>query len=480
MRENSLVKNSIYYILYRTINIIYPLITATYVSRVLEPDGVGEVSLAQTVVIFLVACALLGIPNYGVREISKVNDRDELSVLFSELLIINAISTAIVATLYYGIIYAVELNVNRALYYIEGIILLLNVANVDWFYQGIENFKYITRRSCVVKILSVFAIFLFVNSKEDICVYAFIFAMAYAGNYLLNIINLRKYVRFTIKNIHPRRHVNKVLVLAVTYISNEIYVTMDSVMLGVLSTNSEVGYYSNSMKVIRILVNVVTAAGVALLPRLSLLRKEGDEKRLDSIINQAAQLLLLITIPSMLGMAFIADDLVIVLFGSKFDPAAPIISVLSALIVLRGFSNLFLQVLISFGRDANTSIIYFSAMLGNMAMNYFLIQWNGGVGAALASIISEAYIMCSLYIIFKRYSMIRMKAGHIGSVLLSSFLMCMTVCIIYWIIDLIYIRLILSVVAGAFVYFLSGYVTKNESIRWMIEAIRRRKHATQG
>lgn len=290
MRENSLVKNSIYYILYRTINIIYPLITATYVSRVLEPDGVGEVSLAQTVVIFLVACALLGIPNYGVREISKVNDRDELSVLFSELLIINAISTAIVATLYYGIIYAVELNVNRALYYIEGIILLLNVANVDWFYQGIENFKYITRRSCVVKILSVFAIFLFVNSKEDICVYAFIFAMAYAGNYLLNIINLRKYVRFTIKNIHPRRHVNKVLVLAVTYISNEIYVTMDSVMLGVLSTNSEVGYYSNSMKVIRILVNVVTAAGVALLPRLSLLRKEGDEKRLDSIINQAAQL----------------------------------------------------------------------------------------------------------------------------------------------------------------------------------------------
>ena len=104
MKKKSLMKNSFYYIMYRLINVLYPLITATYVSRVLEPDGIGDVSLAQTIVTFLVACALLGIPNYGVREISKIENEKEKSTVFFELFIINAISTLIVSVLYYCII----------------------------------------------------------------------------------------------------------------------------------------------------------------------------------------------------------------------------------------------------------------------------------------------------------------------------------------------------------------------------------------
>ena len=146
----SLFKNSIYFVGYRLINVIYPLITATYVSRVLKPAGVGEAALAQNIVIFLVAVALLGIPNYGVREISKTSEND-IDRLFTELFLINFVSTLIISILYYSTIDLLCLELNRKLYRIYGIILLFNVINVDWFYQGKEEFKYITIRTVAVR-----------------------------------------------------------------------------------------------------------------------------------------------------------------------------------------------------------------------------------------------------------------------------------------------------------------------------------------
>lgn len=473
MKEKSLVKNSIYYIVYRLINVIYPLITATYVSRVLEPSGVGEVSLAQTVVIFLVACASLGIPNYGVREVSRAESADKLNRLFSELFLINIFSTAIVSILYYGVVHFADLGINRILYYIEGIILLLNVINVDWFYQGIENFRYIAIRSCIVKIISVFAIFSFVKTKNDICIYALIFALAYAGNYLFNIINLRKYIRFTVKGIKPQIHLASVAILAITYISNEIYVTVDSVMLGIFSVSSEVGYYSNAMKVIKILINVFTAAGVALLPRLSVLKSEGKIERINSITNQAIRLLLLLILPSMIGMILVSKELVVVLFGSKFGPASSILAVLSLLIVLRTISNLFLQILISNNKDENTSIIYLTAMIGNVGMNFFLIQHSGAVGAAIASVISEFYIMCVLYNVAKRYGNFRIGIKYFGSVVISCISMVIVVKMIYYFVGAIFIRLFLSILMGSVTFFTIGYITKNESIYFMLELIKK-------
>ena len=224
---NSLFKNSVYYVMYRIINVIYPLLTATYVSRVLKPSGVGEAALAQNIVIFLVALAMLGIPNYGVREIS-ICKSSSLNTLFSELFLINAISTTIISVIYIEVINVFDMPINTKLYNIYGIILVLNIFNVDWFYQAKEEFKYITIRSAIVKLSSMLAIFTLVKDEEDICMYGLIFALAYAGNYVFNVVNLKRYIKFTFRNLHIKRHLRNIFFLGVTSISNEIYVMLDS------------------------------------------------------------------------------------------------------------------------------------------------------------------------------------------------------------------------------------------------------------
>ena len=71
MARNSLVKNSLFNMLYKGLTVLFPLITTSYISRVLFPSGVGKISYAQTIVNYFVTLASLGIPNYGVKVIAQ-------------------------------------------------------------------------------------------------------------------------------------------------------------------------------------------------------------------------------------------------------------------------------------------------------------------------------------------------------------------------------------------------------------------------
>lgn len=419
---NSLFKNSVYYVMYRIINVIYPLLTATYVSRVLKPSGVGEAALAQNIVIFLVALAMLGIPNYGVREIS-VCKSSSLNTLFSELFLINAISTTIVSVIYIEVINVFDMPINTELYNIYGIILVLNIFNVDWFYQAKEEFKYITIRSAIVKLSSMLAIFTLVKDEKDICMYGLIFALAYAGNYVFNVVNLKRYIKFTFRNLHIKRHLRNIFVLGVTSISNEIYVMLDSLMLGVLATNTELGYYTNSIKLVRILINVVTAMGTVLLPRLSKIKEEKDSLLYNSILDRVVKILLWVTIPCTLGILLLAESINVVLFGNSFLAAADILKILSLLIIPRAFSNIMLQVLICMNKDTSTSKIYFSGMLINCMLNMILIPVNGAQGAAVASVISEICICFVLFHFAKHKIKVHINFQFIVSVIFAATIM---------------------------------------------------------
>lgn len=408
--------------MYRIINVIYPLLTATYVSRVLKPSGVGEAALAQNIVIFLVALAMLGIPNYGVREIS-VCKSSSLNTLFSELFLINAISTTIVSVIYIEVINVFDMPINTELYNIYGIILVLNIFNVDWFYQAKEEFKYITIRSAIVKLSSMLAIFTLVKDEKDICMYGLIFALAYAGNYVFNVVNLKRYIKFTFRNLHIKRHLRNIFVLGVTSISNEIYVMLDSLMLGVLATNTELGYYTNSIKLVRILINVVTAMGTVLLPRLSKIKEEKDSLLYNSILDRVVKILLWVTIPCTLGILLLAESINVVLFGNSFLAAADILKILSLLIIPRAFSNIMLQVLICMNKDTSTSKIYFSGMLINCMLNMILIPVNGAQGAAVASVISEICICFVLFHFAKHKIKVHINFQFIVSVIFAATIM---------------------------------------------------------
>ena len=156
MKNRSLLKNTIYNALYNGLNIIFPLITIPYLSRILLSDGLGLVNYSRSIVSWFLIFASLGIPRYGVREIAKIKDnRDKLDKTFTELFLYNLLSTCICVAVYMLVISEVSLFSNHyLLYMVTGIQLFLNILNVDYLYQGLEEYVYITKRSFVVKAIS--------------------------------------------------------------------------------------------------------------------------------------------------------------------------------------------------------------------------------------------------------------------------------------------------------------------------------------
>lgn len=260
--KKSLVKNSIFNMIYKGFTALFPLITTSYISRVLLPAGVGRVGYANTIVAYFVLIASLGIPTYGVKAIAQSGETKEgRSRTFWELFFINLAATLMCIVAYYVFVDNFPHFADRKLLFqIMGLMLVLNIFNIDWFYQGMEEYSYIATRSIIVKILSFVAMLLFVKKAKDYVIYAFILCVATAGNNLLNAWNLRKYIGKPDVGLHPGRHLKPVLILLASTIATEIYTMLDTIMLEYYHGETCVGYYSNPVKIVRMTYTVVIRA----------------------------------------------------------------------------------------------------------------------------------------------------------------------------------------------------------------------------
>ena len=174
-KSSSLVKNSAFNTVYNILNLLFPLLTSMYVSRILLPSGIGTVSFAQNITSYFITFAGMGLPTYGIREIAKAkDDPTQLNRTFTQLLSINWITTFCSVLLFIFLTVHHIFPVEPVLMFCCGIQLFFNFINIDWFYQGMEEYVYIICRSTAIKLISLIAILFFVKDRSDYVLYALI------------------------------------------------------------------------------------------------------------------------------------------------------------------------------------------------------------------------------------------------------------------------------------------------------------------
>lgn len=476
MNNKSIMKNSVYNVLYKLFNVIYPLIVASYLARTLLPEGVGRVSYAQNIVTYFTYIAALGLPTYGTREIAKcADDQAKSSKTFTELFLINFISTTVCVISYYTMITTVPFFANdRILYYITGILIILNYLNVDWFYQGREEFRYIAIRSILVKVLSIIAVFLFVKDKNDYVIYAFIHCAIFAGNYFCNMWGLRKRVTLSFEKIDLKKHLSPLLILLCSSIAIELYTLLDTTMVGIWCDNDIVAYYSYAMKISKIIITVIAAISAVLLPRLSYYAHNKLTVQFERLISQGITVFSLISFPCVAGLWMVSGNLIPVIFGNAFMPAVPTSRILALLIVPITFSTFFgAQVLCSCGREKNMLVAVCSGAAINVVLNTLLIRTYAQNGAAIASVISETVVMLiDLYFVLK-FVKIKIDKRDLFKILIALVCMVILVLVIYKIdISSNVLRLILATTVGAIVYFGTLVLLKEKFVFAMIKKVK--------
>ena len=277
MKQHSIKYNFLMNFVLSASQFIFPLITFPYVSRVLLAEGSGKVTFVASVANYFSMVASLGIPTYGIRACAQVrDDRDKLSKTAHELLIINSITTLLVVVTYIACVLLVpRFRTERTLFLINGINILLNMFGMNWLFQALEQYDYITFRSILFKIVSVFLMLALVHEKTDYVIYGGIAVFAAVGSNLLNLLRARKYIDFKwIGNYNLRRHIKPIMVLFAQSLAVSIYTNMDTVMLGFMKEDVDVGYYNAAVKVKTILLSLVSSLGSVLLPRMSYYAKE--------------------------------------------------------------------------------------------------------------------------------------------------------------------------------------------------------------
>lgn len=463
--KKSLTKNAVFNIMYRVLNVIFPLISATYVARVLLPEGVGHVSFAQNIVSYFTMLAALGIPSYGTREISKCrDDQNKTNRVFSELFIINAFSTFICLAVYIFLIITWFAD-DLPLYLICGLLILFNFINIDWFYQGKEEYAYIAVRSSLVKVLSLLLLFIFVKDQDDYINYALITCLATGGNYVFNIIHARKYVCFTLKNLEFKRHIQPIMYLVICVVAAELYSKVDTTMLGSSCNNQIVGFYTNAQKLTTLVITMTTAISAIFLPRISYYFLQ-DRQKYNDCISLGVKIVSFFAIPAFLGIIMVSDSLTYVMFGKAFMPASLTIKVLAALILIKSFGDLLCyQVIISSGNEKRLLKAYIFAAAVNICLNALLIPVYQQDGAAFASVVSEFSLNATLFFsVSIKIIHLKIPFNYIKSVMIGT--ICMGICVfLVGKISTSHVAgLALQVIVGAGVYVLVNVFMKNEML----------------
>ena len=380
---------------------IFPLITFPYISRILLPEGTGKVSFATSVISYFVILAQLGIPTYGIRACAKVRDnRGELSKTAHELLIINIIMCCF-SYLILGILLMTvpKFKSEKTLLIIVSLTLLFNTIGMEWLYKALEQYMYITIRSIIFKVIAVIAMFLLVHEKSDYIIYGAISIFASSVSNIFNLINVHKYINLKpIGNYNLKQHLKPVFIFFAISCAATIYTNLDTVMLGFIKTDSDVGCYNAAVRIKSILVSIVTSLGVVLLPRASYYLEHNMISEFYKITKKAINFVFIIAVPLMAYFILFAKEGIFLLSGSAYIGAVKPMQIIMPTLVFIGLTNIMgIQMLVPMGKE---KIVLYSEIAGalvDLVINIILIPRWASAGAAIGTLVAEIIVWIVQY-----------------------------------------------------------------------------------
>ena len=369
------------------------LLITPYITRVLGPENLGKVEYANSIIIYLINFTALGIPVYGIREVARYRDNQkELSKILIELSLILFVTTIVGYIILTLLLYKNFLEI-RDIMLVTSLNLLLSNMGVEWFYQGIENQLYITKRFILVRVLALIATFLFVRNERDYLIYAFILVILQSGSSILNFINLRKYITFNrIKffELEIKKHIKPIFIIFFATVATTIYLQLDSVMIGNINKEA-VGIYTVPNKLIRMMLVIITALGSVLLPRITNCLKNKDYKNYNIYMNTSLNYIFFISIPVTVSCFLLADNIINIMAGSQFKDSVLTMKILSPILFTIGIAYfLGFQLLYPLGLEKYYTYSVIVAAIVNFIFNYFMIPKYLQNGAAMGTVIAEA------------------------------------------------------------------------------------------
>lgn len=467
---------------FRTIlNMIFPLITFPYVSRVLQVENLGKYNFASSINSYFLLIAGLGISTYAIREGAKFRDeKKEFSQFASEIFSINIISTVIAYLLLFLCIAIVpKFQSYTIVILVFSIEIAFTTLGTEWVFSIFEEYTYITIRSIFFKIISIVLLFILVREPDDYIIYAGITVFSNAGSNILNFFRARKYcnLRLTLK-CNWKDHLKPILVIFGSLAATSIYVNSDTTMLGLMTTDYEVGIYSVASKIYRIVKQMLSAVLIVSIPRLALLMGQQRYTEYRRTLTQIFNVLTILLLPAVTGLILLSREVVLIIASPEYIQATTSLQLLSIALIFCIFGWIFNQcVLIPAKKEMIVLKATIISAIANIFLNFILIPIWKENAAAFSTIVAEAIMM--VVCMYNGLKVTRLEKGVFKN-MISVIVGCAIIVIICKIIQSFNLSILLtmciSIVLSVVGYICTLLIFKNVTIVSIVKSINKRKN----
>lgn len=388
----SLKKNFVLNTILTMSTYIVNLLIFPIVSRAIGVEMVGRIGFVVNVVNYFSLFAILGITSVGIREIAGCKeDEDKRSKVFSSILLLSIILTLLSAFIYFILVFTIPRLHQYYLLFLVGLSnLIFTSFLIEWFYQGMEEFEYITYRSLIIKIIYAVAIILFIHKPSDYFLYYCIVTLSVVVNSVVNLIYTKRYVKVSFKRIEIKKYLKSVVSLGVYKIMTSMYTTFNVLFLGFTCNEVIVGYYYTSTKIFYIILGVMSAFTNVMLPRMSSLLASHNISEFQNKAKSSFDFMFGISIPLAIGGFIMTPEIINIISGSGYEGAIKPMQIIMPVIILSSIAQIYvIQVLIPYKKD---NVILFGAFAGacvGILANILFVKQYGAIGSAIALLSAE-------------------------------------------------------------------------------------------
>lgn len=395
MNQTSLKQNFAYKALLTIANPIMGIITFPYISRVLGVENIGLVNFVDNTINYFLLFASMGIGSIGVRAIAaEKSSQNGLDKAFSNLLGLNLMFTLIVLFVYNILIGCIpRFNQYNELFYIGNAKILFTSLLIEWFFNGIENFKYVTIRTLLVRSIYVILVFTLIRESNDYLVYFILTTSVIVFNAIINVIYSQRFVKIDFKELFSLRFLKENVRLGIYSLMTSMYLTFNVMYLGLVCGNIEVGYYTSAFKLYYLILSVFTAFTSVMLPRMSSLLSQGNHDKISELLDKSFTFVALFAVPLITCGSILAPELIELLCGKGYEGSVLPMRIIMPAIVLVGIAQvLAIQILMPKKKD---NVLLSSSIIGasvSLLLNIILVPHLKAVGSSIVLLTSELVV----------------------------------------------------------------------------------------
>ena len=398
----SIKKNFVYKSILTVSTYILGFITFPYISRVFGVERFGLVNFAENSINYFLLFATMGISILGVREIAGVQANEYIrNKVFSNILGLNVLFTFIVLLIYFVIIILIpKFYNNPELFYIGAAKILATPFVIEWFYTGVEKFKFITIRSIIIKCLYAASVFIFVKDSDDYILYFVLTVGMIVANALINILYSRKYVQIIISELFNFRYFKSNITLGIYAIMTSMYLTFNVMYLGFVSDNIQVGYYTTAFKLYSVILGFFSAFTNIMMPRMSALISEGNNLRFQELIKKSFSIISCLSLPIIACGIITAPQVIYILSGKGYEGAILPMRIIMPAILFVGIAQvLAIQILMPMKADKTLTSISVLGAFVSIIFNVLLVKNLQSIGSSIVLLLCE-FIVTLSYVIY--------------------------------------------------------------------------------